>query len=78
MFQVKIRGFSIELKAVESCIMKLPSVESCVAMAEGEEGDDKLLAAYVIITPSARISDERDEETWQKMQKVISCFQLPK
>ena len=75
---MKIRGFSIELKAVESCIMKLPSVESCVAMAEGEEGDDKLLAAYVIITPSARISGERDEETWQKMQKVISCFQLPK
>jgi thioester reductase-like protein len=47
-FMVKIRGYSIELGAVEAAILERLAVESCVVVAEGEEGEDKRLVAYLV------------------------------
>ncbi|MDP8950100.1 MAG: thioester reductase domain-containing protein, partial [Actinomycetota bacterium] len=47
-FMVKIRGYSIELGAVEAAILQRLAVESCVVVAEGEEGEDKRLVAYLV------------------------------
>ena len=47
-FMVKIRGYSIELGAVEAAILQRLAVESCVVVAEGEEGKDKRLVAYLV------------------------------
>ncbi|CAG9534692.1 unnamed protein product [Cercopithifilaria johnstoni] len=46
---VKIRGYSIEILAVEAVIMELPYVKICVVLSIGSEGDDKQLAAYVVL-----------------------------
>ncbi len=51
---MKIRGYSIELKAVENALTKLPMVENCVVLAEGNEGDDKFLVAYIVLTGQFR------------------------
>jgi amino acid adenylation domain-containing protein/thioester reductase-like protein len=55
-FMVKIRGYSVELGAVESAIEKSLAVRSCVVISEGEEGQDKRLVAYIVPDPE---DDER-------------------
>jgi amino acid adenylation domain-containing protein/thioester reductase-like protein len=55
-FMVKIRGYSVELGAVEAAIEKSLAVRSCVVVSEGEEGEDKRLVAYMVPDPE---DDER-------------------
>ncbi|HEX7169524.1 MAG TPA: non-ribosomal peptide synthetase, partial [Rubrobacter sp.] len=55
-FMVKIRGYSVELGAVEAAIEKGLAVKSCVVVSEGEEGEDKRLVAYIVPDPD---DDER-------------------
>ena len=47
-FMVKVRGYSIELGAVEAAIEKELAVHNCVVVADGEEGADKRLVAYLV------------------------------
>jgi thioester reductase-like protein/amino acid adenylation domain-containing protein len=47
-FMVKIRGYSVELGAVEAAIEEGLAVKSCVVVSEGEEGEDKRLVAYIV------------------------------
>ncbi|TKR66914.1 hypothetical protein L596_023140 [Steinernema carpocapsae] len=46
---VKIRGYSIEIQAVESTILHLNWVASCSVIVIGAEGEDKQLAAYIVL-----------------------------
>ena len=55
-FMVKIRGYSVELGAVEAAIEEGLAVKSCVVIAEGGEGEDKRLVAYIVPEPE---DDER-------------------
>ncbi|UCD90083.1 MAG: AMP-binding protein, partial [Desulfobacterales bacterium] len=47
-YMVKIRGYSIHLGAVETALLGHANVKSCAVIAEGEEGEDKRLVAYVV------------------------------
>lgn len=47
-FMVKVRGYSIELGAVESAIEGSLPVKGCCVVADGNEGEDKRLVAYVV------------------------------
>jgi thioester reductase-like protein/amino acid adenylation domain-containing protein len=55
-FMVKIRGYSVELGAVEAAIEEGLAVKACVVISEGEEGEDKRLVAYIVRGPE---DDER-------------------
>src|SRR5215212_10680940 len=55
-FMVKIRGYSVELGAVEAAIEVGLAVRSCVVVSEGDEGEDKRLVAYIVPDPE---DDER-------------------
>ena len=44
----KIRGYSVELRAVEAALLQCQGVTSCVVRVVGEEGTDKHLAAFVV------------------------------
>ena len=59
-FMVKIRGYSVELGAVESAIEKNVAVKSCVVVSEGDEGEDKRLVAYIVPDPE----DDRRYSEW--------------
>jgi amino acid adenylation domain-containing protein/thioester reductase-like protein len=59
-FMVKIRGYSVELGAVEAAIEKGLAVRSCVVVSEGEEGEDKRLVAYIVPDPE----DEERYSDW--------------
>lgn len=47
-FMVKVRGYSIELGAVEAAIEERLPVKGCVVAADGDEGEDKRLVAYLV------------------------------
>jgi acyl carrier protein len=46
--QIKVRGFRIELGEIEAQLEKHPQVRQCVVSANGAEGADKRLVAYVL------------------------------
>jgi len=51
---VKIRGYSVELRAIEAAIMALTDyVSSCCVTVQGEEGTDKFVVAYVVLKQGA-------------------------
>ncbi len=56
-FMAKVRGYSVELGAVEAAIEEHVAVKGCVVIAEGEEGTDKRLVAYLV--PEADEGDGR-------------------
>lgn len=45
---VKIRGFSVEIQAVEAVLLELQLVKACKVQVHGEEGEDKYLVAYIV------------------------------
>ena len=47
-FRVRIRGYNVELGAVEAAIEENVAVRACVVVSEGSEGEDKRLVAYVV------------------------------
>ena len=47
-FMAKVRGYSVQLEAVEAAIEEHLAVWDCVVVADGEEGDDKRLVAYLV------------------------------
>jgi amino acid adenylation domain-containing protein/thioester reductase-like protein len=65
-FMVKIRGYSVELGAVEAAIEEGLAVKSCVVVSEGEEGEDKRLVAYIV--PEA--DDDERYSGWSLDQKT--------
>lgn len=59
---VRIRGYSVELQAIESTLLKMKCVRSVaviryvsifesnsISLSIGEEGEDKHLAAYIVL-----------------------------
>lgn len=48
---VKVRGYSVELRAIEAAIMSLTElVSSCAVVVQGDEGEDKFVIAYIVLT----------------------------
>ncbi len=64
-FMVKVRGYSIELGAVEAAIERDLAVHNCVVVAEGEEGADKRLVAYLV--PSTDMAEQNGRYTGWKL-----------
>ncbi|WP_068776272.1 non-ribosomal peptide synthetase [Paenibacillus sp. FJAT-26967] len=48
-FQVKVRGFRIELEEIESALQKHPLVKEAVVMARDDSAGDKYLCAYLTV-----------------------------
>lgn len=46
---VRIRGYGVELQAIEATLLKLAYVSSCAVVSIGAEGEDKQLAAYMVL-----------------------------
>ncbi|VDO38109.1 unnamed protein product, partial [Brugia timori] len=69
---VKIRGYSIEILAVESVILELPYVKSCVVISVGAEGDDKQLAAYVVLKENVTRKQMRAD-----LKKQLPFYMVP-
>ncbi|XP_059147349.1 uncharacterized protein LOC131935076 [Physella acuta] len=69
---VKIRGYSIEVQAVESCLLSLPMVKACVVLVRGDEGDDKFLVAYIVCERETTKKEVRAE-----LKKRLPFYMIP-
>ncbi|CAL1531382.1 unnamed protein product [Lymnaea stagnalis] len=69
---VKIRGYSIEVQAVESCLLSLPMVKACVVLVRGDEGDDKFLVAYIVSERETTKKEVRAE-----LKKRLPFYMIP-
>ncbi|ELT91027.1 hypothetical protein CAPTEDRAFT_189369 [Capitella teleta] len=73
---VKIRGFSIEIQAVEAALLSLPVVNACVVLVEGEEGQDKNLIAYVVPENQENMTIKRGEVR-ASLKKRLPFYMVP-
>ena len=87
-FMVKIRGYSVELGAVEAAIEENVAVRACVVIAEGEEGEDKRLVAYLVPASEAEHGERhagwsldprtgRSPEIRRNLQQSLPQYAIP-
>lgn len=69
---VKIRGYSVEISAIENILMELDFVYSCVITAHGEEGGDKYLVAYIVPSEPTTIKTIRGE-----LKRRLPFYMIP-
>lgn len=73
-FQVKIRGQRLELGEVEAVLNEQAGVRACVAMARGENPDEKHLVAYIVPDPTANLTAEALQHA---MKQRIPDYMVP-
>ena len=74
-FMVKIRGYSIVLGAVEAALVDAVCLTSCVVVADGEEGDDKHLVAYIVRDTDPKEGDTR-LASWTVDSRTGACPEI--
>jgi len=80
-FMVKIRGYSVHIGMIEEALLSHANVSACAVIAEGEEGDDKRLIAYLV--PDEQFSWKIDPETatcpalTKHLKPFLAHFMIP-
>ncbi|KAH3843031.1 hypothetical protein DPMN_116538, partial [Dreissena polymorpha] len=69
---VKIRGYSIEIQAVEAALMELSMVHACVVLVKGAEGEDKFLVSYIVPSHETNRKSVRDA-----LKKRLPFYMIP-
>ncbi|XP_074650108.1 uncharacterized protein LOC141905204 [Tubulanus polymorphus] len=69
---VKVRGYSIEIQAVEAALISLPMVNAAVVLVNGEEGDDKFLIAYIVPEGETSKKDVR-----ANLKRLLPFYMIP-
>ncbi|MBE9913470.1 amino acid adenylation domain-containing protein [Paenibacillus donghaensis] len=60
-YQVKVRGYRIELQEVEAAMSRLPDIEVCVVQVTQDKHGDKELTAYFVSKQKLQISKIREQ-----------------
>ncbi|XP_039290214.1 linear gramicidin synthase subunit D-like [Nilaparvata lugens] len=68
---VRIRGYSVQLQAIERILLNLLMVSSCCVQAYGEEGTDKYLVAYVVQEPSTKLNVGEVGQAQNKLRNLL-------
>jgi amino acid adenylation domain-containing protein/thioester reductase-like protein len=66
---VKVRGYNVNLAAIETLLKQESDISDCVVLAVGQEGEDKYLVAFVVAAPAA---------SWEVDEVSASCIVLSK
>ena len=73
--QVKVRGFRIELGEIEAALSVHEGVGACVVVANGEAGEEKRLAAYVV--PSGERHSATTAEWREHLRARLPEYMVP-
>lgn len=73
-FQVKIRGYLVDLTEVESILLGLDSVKEAIVLAREDDGDETRLVAYLTPTGS---SSSTISELRQELSKLVPSYMIP-
>lgn len=73
-FQIKVRGFRVELGEVELALAKIAGIKDAVCAAYTDGADQKALAAYVVLNEGATLSPQ---EIKLLLRESLPEFMLP-
>ncbi|MFL6195586.1 MAG: non-ribosomal peptide synthase/polyketide synthase [Thermoanaerobaculia bacterium] len=59
-FQVKVRGFRVELGEIEAALARFPGVKECVVIVREDRPGGRRLAAYLVLDPGSSAPPPRD------------------
>jgi amino acid adenylation domain-containing protein len=71
--QVKVRGYRIELKEIESCLMASPAVRDAVVCIDGV-ADDRRLVAYIVFHPGESLTAS---ELRRYVKQTLPAYMVP-
>ena len=72
-FMVKIRGYSVVLGAIEQALLDSVTLRACSVIADGGEGTEKRLVAFLVKPNADSESDgEKDERGELKLQEFVT------
>ncbi|MEP7008816.1 MAG: non-ribosomal peptide synthase/polyketide synthase [Acidobacteriota bacterium] len=71
-FQIKIRGYRVELGEIEAALTAHPEVREAVVVVKGED-DDRRLIAYLAATPSPTLEAELREH----LRTILPEYMVP-
>ena len=76
--QVKIRGFRIEMGEIEAQLNQYPEIKDSVIIAQGQEGDKKLIAYYLAReTKEENLINLAHEDLRAYLQQSLPEYMLP-
>ncbi|MEI7725753.1 MAG: amino acid adenylation domain-containing protein, partial [Bacteroidota bacterium] len=70
--QLKIRGFRVEVREIESAINQLPMVEGCVVVPVKQVNKDILLVAYVVL-----VRDFEPDNLGELLRSELPDYMIP-
>lgn len=73
-YQVKLRGFRIELEEIEAVLKQYPGVKQAVVVARNDSLEDKYLAAYVVLKQG---SEPSIAAIRQALKDVLPAYMIP-
>ena len=73
-YQVKVRGYRIELREVEIEIEKSPLVKQAVVVVREEQTGDKRLVAYVVAAPCKQL---KASEIREHLKEKLAAYIIP-
>ncbi len=73
-FQVKVRGFRVELGEIETALSKHPAVAECAVIARQDSSGSNRLLGYVVLRPTAQV-DARQLRT--HLQQGLPDYMVP-
>lgn len=72
--QVKLRGYRVELEAVEACLVRCPGVREAACRVQGD-GAGEALAAHVVATDPARPPDPAGLRA--RLRDMLPAYMVP-
>ncbi|HZF08986.1 MAG TPA: amino acid adenylation domain-containing protein, partial [Thermoanaerobaculia bacterium] len=78
--QVKVRGFRIELREIETVLAEHPSVSQAVALVRQvalESASDRQIVAYVVPAEGVAAGKELEQELWRNAGKQLPSYMVP-
>ncbi len=73
-FQIKIRGYRVEVTAVEEALLDMASIEAAVVQAQADAGGEPRLIAYVV---PAIGTDPKVNELRRELAKTLPDYMMP-
>ncbi|MGD2085220.1 MAG: amino acid adenylation domain-containing protein [Candidatus Aminicenantes bacterium] len=73
-FQVKVRGFRVELGEIEKLLLKHPGIKEAVVVLQEEKSADKYLCAYFVADKEYGISELREYMSMELPNYMIPSY----
>ncbi len=73
-FRIKIRGYRVEVTAVEEALLDMDSIEAVVVQAHSDDGGEQRLVAYVV---PATGTDPKVNELRRGLAKTLPDYMMP-